>query len=881
MSAFNRLFGKLQLLVRREGFRRDLEEELAFHREQKQEELRGRGVPPEAVRSAAAREVGNPTLQVERSHEVVAFRWETFLRDVRFAFRQLRRAPGFAVAAILMLALGMAASLAFFSFVDAALVRPLPYTQPNQLMDVSESGTLFRRSNISYFDFVDWRRMNHVFSSLEAYAGTGFLLKTPHGSEPVAAAKVSAGFFRVLGIKPYLGRDFSANEDQPNAAKTVMLTYGAWQQRFGGRTNMVGEQVALDGELYTVIGVLPATFEFAPRSSAELWVPLTGTSGCEKRRSCHNLYAVGRLKDGVTVPTALAEMKSIAADLERQYPASNRGQGALVRPLAELIVGDIRPILLMLLAGAGLLLLIACVNVASLLLVRCESRRREIAVRGALGASSARLARQFITEGAVLVLASTVIGVFVAGFAIRLVLKLVPKAILTGMPFLHNVGIHGHTFWFAIAIAVFAGTLFSITPILRLPLKHLRDGLIEGSQGAGSTLWRRLGSNLVVLELAIAVVLLSGAGLLGRSLYRLLHVDLAFQPDHLALMYMALPPVSYAKSEQQVAALRNVMAQLATVPGVQSVSAADLPAMNGNGNTTWMRFVGKPYDGKHQEANQRSISVDYFRTLQTRLLKGRLFTEDDDASKPQVAIINSALARKYFPNEDPIGKQVGDTNLTPSSLKQIVGVVDDIHEAALGDETWPAIYYPFKQSPGTFTGLVIRTSQDEDSVLPALAAAIRKVDPDIGVTGETTMTRVINDSQSAYIHRASAWLVGSFAALALVLGVFGLYGVIAYSVSRRTREIGVRMALGAQRGAVYGLILREAGRLAVFGIVVGLVGSVAAAALIRSLLFNTTAWDPATLLSVALVLGIFSMLAAYLPARRAATIEPARALHAD
>lgn len=881
MSAFARLFRKLQLLFRREDFRRDLEEELAFHREQKQAELLGLGVPALAASSAAGREVGNATLYVERSHEVVAFRWETFLRDVRFALRQLRRAPGFAATAILMLALGMAASLAFFSFVDSALIRPLPYDRPNQLMDVAESGTLFRRSNLSYFDFLDWRRMNHVFSQLEAYAGTGFLMKTPNGSEPVTAAKVSAGFFRVLGVKPYLGRDFTANEDQPGAAKTVMLTYGAWQQRFGGRTDAVGQAVSLDGELYTVIGVLPQNFEFAPRNSAELWTPDPGTSGCEKRRSCHNLYAVGRLKDGVTASAAAAEMKSIAADLERQYPGSNRGQGAAVRPLAELIVGDIRPILLMLLAGAGLLLLIACVNVSSLLLVRCESRRREIAVRGALGASPAILARQFVTEGAVLVLAGTGLGTLAAALAIRLVLKLIPKDILTGMPFLHSVGIHGHTLWFAVAVAILAGALFSITPILRLPLNHLRDGLTEGSQGAGSTLWRRLGSNLVVLELAIAVVLLSGAGLLGRSLYRLLHVDLAFQSDHLDAAYVALPPTSYAKSEQQIAGVRAMLARLVTVPGVQSAAVTTVLPMNGNGNTTWMRFVGKPWDGKHQEANEREISVAYFQTLQAKLLKGRFFTENDGAGKPKVAIINHALAQKYFPNEDPLGKIVGDQGLSPASLHEIVGVVDDVHEALLGEETWPAVYYPFDQDPTTFVGLLVRTSQDEESVLPTIRAAIQQVDPDIGVTGESTMTRLIHDSQSAYIHRASAWLVGSFAGLALLLGVSGLYGVIAYSVSRRTREIGVRMALGAQRGSVYGMVLREAGRLAVFGIAAGLAGSVAAAALIRSLLFNTKAWDPATLVSVSLLLGVFSMLAAYMPARRAAAIEPARALRAD
>jgi macrolide transport system ATP-binding/permease protein len=807
------------------------------------------------------------------------------MQDLRFALRQFRKNPGFGVTAVLMLALGIGASVAIFAFVDAALIKPLPYADPNRLVAPTETIAAFGRANLSYQDYLDWKRMNKVFATLDVYTGTGYLLRTPTGTEPVPAARVSDGFFKTLGVVPVLGRDFYVGEDQPKAPKAVILSYSVWQRRFGGRKDVIGETVSLSGVPMTVVGVLPASFHFAPRGSAEIFAALQPDDPCDMRRSCHSLNGIARLKDGVTVEAAQADATTIAKQLERQYPDSNRGQGASVIPLEEAIVGNVRPILLALLGGAGLLLLIACVNVSSLLLVRSESRKREIAVRGALGASPARLARLLFSEGLVLVAAGSVGGLTLAAGAIQVLSRLIPKDLAANVPFLAGVGLNFRVVAFAAAISVLAVFLFSLTPILRLRSSgsgaEMRNGLAEGSRGSAGTLWRRFGANLVVLELAIAMVLLVGAGLLGKSVYRLLHVELNFQPDNVAIVQVALPDAAYSKDPQVIAVEQEILRQVAALPGVTSVGIGNMIPLSGNGNTDWIRFEGKPYDGTHNEVNARDVSVNYFETLQARLIRGRFFNDADDAPKPLVIVINQSLAKKYYPGEDPIGKRIGDTAMSPKSIRTIIGIVDDVRESSLDTDTLPAEYQPFKQSTDTFFGVVARTSQDAASVLPAIDAVIRKIDPGIGTQDESTMVQRMNDSPTAYLHRSAAWLVGGFAALALLLGVVGLYGVIAYSVSQRTREIGVRMALGAQRASVYQLILKEAGWLTVFGIAAGLACSIGAATLIRSLLFGVTAWDASTLGAVAGLLGVCAMLASYFPARRAASVNPVEALRAE
>jgi macrolide transport system ATP-binding/permease protein len=808
-----------------------------------------------------------------------------FTQDLRFAFRQFRKNPGFSITAVLMLALGIGAGVAIFAFVDAALIKPLPYANPNRLLDVTESAALFPHANLSYPDYLDWKRMNTVFSSLDVYRGSGYLLRTGDGAQPVPGTRVSDGFFRTLGVVPILGRDFYAGEDLPSGPRSVIISYSTWQRRYQGRKNVIGETVSLSGVPYTIIGVLPQSFQFAPRGDSEFWATLHAADGCDIRRSCHSLYGVGRLKDGVTLETARAQMISIASQLEKQYPDSNRGQGASVMPLDEAIVGDIRPILLTLLGGAALLLLIACINVSSLLLVRSESRKREIAVRGALGASPSRLARQFLTEGILLVTAGSLLGLSAASTAIQILLRLIPREMMHGMPYLLGLGINLRVIAFAAAVSLFAAALFSLTPIVRLASTgsgpEMRTGLAEGSRGSSGVIWRRFGANLVVLELAIAVVLLVGAGLLGKSFYRLLHVDLNFNPNHLAVVEVQLPQVGYEKDQQQAQVQQEVLRNVAALPGVQAVGATAVLPVSCNCDTDWIRFEGRPYNGVHNEVNEREVSPDYFTAIQAKLLTGRMFTAAEDASKPLVVVINKSLARKYFPGQDPIGRRIGDTDLTPKSMKTVIGVVDDIKESSLDAETWPAVYYPFAQNPDRYFTLAVRTSQDEASMLPEIDAAIRKVDPGIGTDGEATMLQRIGESQTAYLHRSAAWLVGGFAAVALLLGVIGIYGVIAYSVTQRTREIGVRMALGAQRASVYHLILQEAGWLTLFGIAAGLLCSVGAATLISSLLFGVHAWDIATLAAVAGLLGVSAMLASFIPARRAASVNPVEALRAE
>jgi predicted permease len=881
MNALARFFRRLWILLRRETHSSELEEEMAFHQEQSAKALVSEGLSPEEARYQAKRQFGNDTSLRDKSHQAAAFRIEDVLLDARFAIRQLRRNPGFAITAILILTLGIGATVALFAYVDAALLQPLPYENPSRLVSVYESVGMIPHSNLSYQDFGDWKKLQRVFSSFDIWTGAGYLLNTPAGIEPAMGARVSAGFFQTLGVAPILGRDFRADDDSPKSPRVVLLSHATWLQRFGGRSDVIGQSVKLDGDSYSIIGVLPRSFNFALRGTTEFWTTIHDLNNCEQRRSCHNFYGVGRLKNGTSIPTALADMQAIASELEKQYPDSNRGQGAAVTSLTDAIVGDVRPILLVLVSGAGLLLLIACVNVSSLLLVRSEGRRREIALRGALGASRARLARQFVTEGLILVAAGCALGTAFADGAMHLLLRLIPKDMLGYAPYLESLGLHPRVLAFAGAISLLAAALFSLTPVARLSFTDMREDLAAGGRTASGVVWRRFGAGFVVLELAIATVLLAAAGLLGKSFYRLLHVEVGFQTDHLAMLEVAAPPNVYGKDPQSVALGRQIIQHIETLPGVTSAAISTRLPLDSNGNTTWIRILGHPYNGQHNEVNQREVSSEYFATLKARLLRGRYFSDAEDASKPKVVVINQELARKYFPGEDPIGRRIGDTSLSPDSMKEVIGVVDDIREGALDEEIWPAIYEPFNQNPGTFFGVIARTAQSEQALLPSLTTAIHQIDPGIGTRNELTMAQRIDDSPTAYLHRSSAWLVGGFATLALLLGTIGLYGVVAYSVSQRTREIGVRMALGAQRGSVYGLILREAGRFSAAGIGAGLVAAMAVASLIHKVLFGISSWDAPTLGAVAAVLTIAAFLASYIPARRAASVNPVEALRME
>ena len=605
----------------------------------------------------------------------------------------------------------------------------------------------------------------------------------------------------------------------------------------------------------------------------------------KKIAASHGLSGIARLKDGVDLRTAQTEMSGIAARLANQYPDADGGRGATVESWTELVVGNLRPVLLLLMVGSLLLLGMACVNVASLLLVRSEKRRREIAVRGALGASRSRLVRQFMTEGLMLASLGTVLGLALASGAMRLLGLLVPGGVLAGMPYLRELGLNWHVVAYAAAIAMLISAIFALTPLLRLggSAAALRDGLAADGRTAAGTVWRHLGANLVVLELAAAMVLLTGAGLLAKSLYRLLHTDLGLDAGHLAMVHVRLPNrPEFAKDAEIAAFVRRAIAETRRLPGVESVAASHhLPVNNSVGGNTTFLIVGRPAPGSNasNEASQRAVSAGFFSTLKTRLVRGRFFAATDDAAHPLVAIVNQALARRYFPGEDVIGKQLQfDSSLPPVS---IVGVTEDMREAALDQEVPPTIYQPFEQAPDTGFFVIARTTQAPENLVKTLETLLRGMAPGMMIYSAETMEDRIHNTQSAALHRASAALVGGFAVLALVLSAVGLYGVIAYSVSQRTREIGVRMALGAERGAVSRMVFREASRLASAGIAIGLACAVGAAMLMRGLLFGTAPWDASTLAAVAAVLGACTLLASYIPARRAASVNPVEALRAE
>lgn len=855
----------------------DVSVSIREHLDERIEELMEEGMPRAQAEQAARRAFGNVALTEERSREV--WQWpalESMVADLRFALRQLHKARGFALTAILVATFGIAASVSIFTFVNAALLKPLPYQDPSRLVAVFESTASCPECSFSYPDYQDWKRGNSVFRSFDIWQPDAYLWRGSGGVESLRAGRVSGGFFQTLGVTPILGRLFTAEDDEPSAPRAVVLPYATWQRLLGERTDILGQSITLDNNAYTIIGVLPRDFQFAPRA-AELWVTIHNLGSCEKDRACRSFTGLARLNDGVSIATAFANASAVAAHLEKQYPESNLGQGARVMPFSESITGDIRPILLILLAGSILLLLIACVNVASLLLARAESRRREMAVRGALGASLARLTRQLVIEAALLVALSVSFGLGAAWGAVDLLAALIPERVLRGMPFFQAIGFDHHVFLFVAAVSLVALAVCTAAPVSRLSIFDLRAGLGSGARSCSGA-WRRFGSYLVVVELALAIILLTSAGLLGKSFYRILHVDLNFNPAHLATLEIDAN-TGYDTTARQLALSHRLMEVASAVPGVQSagIVSSHLP-VTCNCDQIPYRVLGRPWNGSQQLAVSSTVSAGYFATLQTRLFSGRYFNETDDSSHPAVALVNRSMAQQFFHGEDPIGQTIGDQTLSQGSFHRVVGVVDDVREGGLNDPIRSAVYFPVNQNPGNYSFLVVRTAQNPATTLPALAAAIHQLDLGIGVRNEFTMNEHIHDGAAFYLHSSAAWIVGGFAACALLLGVIGLYGVIAYSVSQRTREIGVRMALGAQRSSIGRLILGEAATLVLFGLVFGTAAAAVSGRFLQSLLFGVRSWDLSILATVSATLAAAALIAAWIPARRAATTNPMEVL---
>lgn len=802
----------------------------------------------------------------------------TLYQDLRYALRLLVKNPSFTSIAVLTLALGITATTVIFTLVDAALLRPLPYSEPSRLVAVFDSRqqNVASRFESSYPDFLDWRRQTTTFASLAGYNRNDSIVRVSGSPELMPSAAVTANFFRTLGVEPAMGRDFRDGEDVASAEHVVLLSYAAFQNRFGGRAETIGQHIVVDDEPATIVGILPKSFAFAPIGSAELWRPTRPQGQLLERRNLHWLNVIGRLKPDASLTMASADMQVIATRLEQAYPQSNKKLRALVVPLTEVIVGDVRPILRILFAAVELLLLIACVNVANLLLSRSLSRQREIAVRTALGASRFRLVRQVLTEGVLLAFVAGALGILFALFILQTLPHLVDQQTLGSMPFLQNLGLGKHMLLFVCASSLLAGILFSLIPALQTSKPQLQQTLKQGSQMTGSRTWRRVTSSFVVSEMAMALVLLVGAALLVKTLHRLLTVDLGFNSDHLVTLNVSLP-ARYDTGLKQLAFERTLLDRLRALPGVTSAGNTSMLPIIG-GNTINSRIVGDPAIDQGHEANIRDVSPEYFSTLQAKLAKGRWFSEADDAAAPQRVIVNQRYVDLFLNGRDPLTHQILFTFSPTQKPREIVGVVENVREGALDAEFRPAVYAPFAQSPNSDFAVVIRTAGSADAVITSAQKAVHEIDGDAVVYIVRTMQEVVDGSPAAMLHSYAAWLTTAFALAALLLGVIGLYSVISNSVAQRTQEIGVRMALGAQRGNVLHMIFIEGGKLIAIGAAVGLAASLLAGQLLRGFLFAVKSWDPLAFAASFLVLALVAAVASCIPAWRATRVNPIQAL---
>ncbi len=807
---------------------------------------------------------------------------EALLHDLRYALRMLRKSPGFTTVALAVLTIGIGANVAIFSVVNTVLLRPLPYHDPARLVMIWESlpGIGFGQVGTATGEYLDYRDHNRVFSGIAGYKNDTANLTGSGQPERIHITRASANLFSVLGVQPMMGRSYSAEEDRPGGAKVAVLSYGLWKRRFGADRNILGRTVDLDGQPYTMIGVMPASFQF-PFSSlpyserAELWVPVAFTSDeIASRVREFGTFTVARLKPGVSLQQAQEDVSRVATEFQKQYPQFYNGS-VYVKPTTSLlaadIVGKVRPMLLVLLGAVGFVLLIACANLANLLLARASGRTREMAVRAALGASQARLLRQFLTESVLLAAAGGGLGVAAAFWLVRLLVAFGPEQV----PRLQDVAIDPPVLAFAAALSVLTGIVFGIAPAWRASRGELQSGLREASARAGTSRERlRLRDALVILETACSLLLLVGAGLLLNSLIRVLQVPPGFNPSGVLIARTQFDDTRYPKAEVCAAAEREIIARLRRLPGVRSAAfVTNLPLADPRG--IGFRIEGGPANEFHN-ADNALVSEDYFQAMGIPLLRGRGFREQDTASTPLAAVINQTLARTYFSGTDPIGKRLLWGDRAPFT---IVGIAGDIKFSALDADVAPMIYMSnFQVTSGVsrHAVFVVRTAGDPASLAGAASRTIWTVDKDLPVFGVTTMDNVL--AASVAQRRFSMTLMGAFAGLALLMAAVGLYGVLSYSVSQRMHEMGLRLALGANARDLMRMVVGQGIRVVLVGVAAGLVGSLAATRLLAGMLFGVSPLDPVTFAAVVAVLLAAAVLASFVPARRATRVDPMVAL---
>jgi putative ABC transport system permease protein len=792
------------------------------------------------------------------------------IRDARYAIRQLLMNPGFTVIAIVTLALGIGATTAMFSVVNGVLLRPFPYHEPDRLVFVNEIVPQYGRFSVAPATFLDWRKQNAVFEQIAAFTAGSATLADAGGPERVANGAVSWDVFDLLQVRPARGRGFRADEDAPGRNNVVVLSHGMWQRRFGGDPNILGRTIRLNGSPSTVIGVMPAEFYF-PSRQAEFWSPIA-INPVNASRGAHFLGVVARLKPGITLQRAHTEMKAISERLAVEYPNNSANESAQVVALHEQVIGAVRPALLTLLAAVGAVVLIACANVANLLLVRAAARRREIAVRTALGAGRWRLVMQMLSESTVLAVAGGTIGLLLAYLAIPSIGTLSAGSI----PRVDDIRIDVTVLMFVTAISLVTGLLFGLAPAWQAARSHVSEVLKEGSRSVATSGGRWVRSGLLIAEVALSIVLLVGATLLLRSFARLTGVDPGFRAENVLAFCVALPRMAYPEDHHRSTFFNTLLAKLEARPEISSAGMVQtLPMRGGYVLSFEIRGRAKPKPGEEPSANHRVVSADYFKTLGIPLIRGRAFTNRDTEKAPMVAVIDQTFADRYFAGSDPIGQAIDIGNGT-DGFYEIVGVVGDVHHGGLDGSPNPTMYVPFNQDVFDTMWVVARTDGDPAGLAAVVRQTLREIDGTLPAFGMTPLATVVSNSIAQ--RRFSMLLLAGFAGVALFLAAVGLYGVVAYSVSQRTQEIGVRMAIGARHRDVIGMVIGGGMRLALVGTGIGLVAALALSRVVRTMVYGVTPLDPVSYVITSCLLLAVAVLACYVPARRATRVDPITAL---